>query len=245
MEGNLAQEEVRESTAQKDAATRRESLANLYQGFFTGIVRIQARRQQLGEPEVFRTRMKTALKDVRREAAAIGYPPEDVDDTELAVVAFLDEVILTSDDPARHVWAKKTLNVEMFGEAVAGEIFFERLESFRKRPDSRRLSDLLEVYLLCLLLGFEGRYAGTRGEIHAISTRLRSRIDAIRQPDGRLTPEAVPPLEKRPLALNFVQSTPQWKLLALAGAAAAIIVFLLLKLSLWWGVQTLESGLRS
>ena len=180
MEGNAAREQSREWTAEKSTRSKRESLANLYQGFFTGIVRLQSRRQQIGDSDAFRARMKSALKDVRREATAIGHSPEDINDTEFAVVAFLDEVILTSDDPARHAWAKKTLNVEMFGEAVAGEMFFDRLESFRKRTDSPGLADLLEAYLLCLLLGFEGRYAGMKGEIHAISSRLRSRIEAIR-----------------------------------------------------------------
>jgi type VI secretion system protein ImpK len=188
--------------------------------------------------------MKGALKDVRREATSLGYPPEDIDSTEFAVVAFLDEVILSSDDTARDTWAKKTLGVEMFGEAVAGEIFFENIDSFRKRSDSPNLADLLEVYLLCLLLGFEGRYAGMKGELHAISSRLRNRIDAIRQTDPRLTPDAIPELEKQAFAPHFVRSTPRWKLIAIAGFAAAVAMFLLLKLNLWWGVRSLISALR-
>ena len=242
MEGKAAREQSREWTIES-TRSKRESLANLYQGFFTGIVRLQSRRQQIGDSDAFRARMKSALRDVRREATAIGHSPEDINDTEFAVVAFLDEVILTSDDPARHAWAKKTLNVEMFGEAVAGEVFFDRLESFRKRTDSPGLADLLEAYLLCLLLGFEGRYAGMKGEIHAISSRLRSRIEAIRQPDPRLTPEAVPPLEKRMPAPKLVRATPPWKLVSLGAIGVAVLIFLLLKLQLWWAVRGLDSVL--
>ena len=86
MEANPArQEEARWWTAERDSRSKRESLAYLYQGFFTGIVRLQARRQHLGDPEPFRERMKGALKDVRREATSLGYPPEDIDSTEFAV----------------------------------------------------------------------------------------------------------------------------------------------------------------
>lgn len=243
MEGNPTREQSREWAAEKHTRSKRESLANLYQGFFTGIVRLQSRRQPLGDPDAFRARMKSALNDVRREAIAMGHSPEDINDTEFAVVAFLDEVILTSDDPARHVWAKKTLNVEMFGEAVAGEIFFDRLDSYRKRVDSPALADLLEAYLLCLLLGFEGRYAGMKGEIHAISSHLRSRIEGIRQPDPRLTPEAIPPLEKRPFAPKPASVIPPWKRVTLVAIAAAMLIFLLLKLQLLWTIRGLDSVL--
>lgn len=241
MESGPARNESPGRTTQ-DSRSQRDTLANLYQGFFTGIVRIQAHRQQLGDPETFRARMKNALKETRRDAITAGYSPENVEDTEFAIVAFLDEVILNSDDPARQAWAKMTLNVEMFGEAVAGEVFFERLESFRKRQDSPRLADLLEVYLLCLLLGFEGRYVGSKGEIYAISHRIRNRLDAIRQTDPRLiTPEAMPPLEKRPPPLRFVQAAPRWKLLAFGGIAASLLAFLLLKLNLWWNIRALDT----
>jgi type VI protein secretion system component VasF len=44
--------------------------------------------------------------------------------------------------------------------------FFEKLDQFRSRRAIQPVMDILEVYLLCLLLGFEGRYSGTRrGEL--------------------------------------------------------------------------------
>jgi len=172
---------------------RRDNLALLYQGFLTGIVRLQARRQQLGDAESFRERMKTALGDVQREATVLGYSSDDIRSAEFAIVAFLDEVILASDEPGRQQWAKQTLAVELFDEAAAGDVFFERLEALRTRQNTQHLADLLEVYVTCLLLGFEGRHVGLKGEIHASVEWARRRIDTIRQPESRLTPEAVPP----------------------------------------------------
>lgn len=236
----------RESSGRQETGTRpkRETLANLYQGFLTGVVRLIARRQQLGNPEAFRTRMKTALKDIRRDATATGYPPEDIDDAEFAVVAFLDEAILNSNDPARNEWEKQTLGVEMFGGAVAGEVFYDRIEAYRKRSDSQRLASLLEVYLLCLLLGFEGRYAGSKGEIHAISDRLRRRIEGIRQTDPTLTPQGMPALAETTVPASR-QTQPPWKRWALATVGVAAALFLLLKLNLWWAASAIAPVVRN
>ena len=70
-------------------------------------------------------------------------------------------------------------------------VFFEKLEQFRSRRDSPQLADILEVYLLCLLLGFEGRYSGgLRGELDSIAERVTRRIDDIRGRSGQLSPNA-------------------------------------------------------
>jgi type VI secretion system protein ImpK len=175
---------------EKGEGAPRDSLALLYQGFLTGIVRLQAKRQELGQPDSFRRRMQIALKDVQRDAVAAGYALEDVRDAEFAIVAFLDEVVLSSDDPGSREWAKQTLSVELFREARAGEVFFDRLDSYRSRRGATQLADLLEVYLLCLLLGFQGRYVNMPGELHAIADRTYRRIQGVRPLTPNLFPEA-------------------------------------------------------
>src|SRR5439155_10077806 len=120
-------------------------------------------------------------------------------ETHFAVVAFLDSVVLHSNDPVRSEWERKTLQEELFGQTDAGVAFFEKLEQFRSRRDSEQLADILEVYLLCLLLGFEGRYSGgLRGELESITEKVRRRIDDIRgrsheiSPSGSLPPDLAP-----------------------------------------------------
>src|SRR5438309_1967330 len=159
---------------------RSETLALLYQGILTGIVRIQAGRQPLADLETFRKRMKAALLEVEREAGIAGYRPVDIREAEFAVVAFLDETILSSKEPKAEEWRKRPLNVDLFGQAIAGDVFFDKLADTERRPDSPQLAELLEVYLLCLLLGFEGRFAPPlRGEAYRIMERLRGRIESI------------------------------------------------------------------
>src|SRR2546421_3353924 len=148
--------QVRGARQTAEAPLSSENLALFYQGLFTGIVRVQARRQHIPEAEIFRRRTKAALQEVERDAIAAGYDGADVRETHFAVVAFLDSVILNSNDPIRAEWERQTLQEELFGQSDAGVVFFEKLERFRLRRDSDQLADILEVYLLCMLLGFEG-----------------------------------------------------------------------------------------
>lgn len=177
-----------------DSPAPSENLALLYQGLLTGILRLKTQRQHIPEAEVFRKRTKATLLEVERVAVAAGYDGRDVRDTHFAVVAFLDSVILNSKDPIRVEWERKTLQQELFGQTDAGVVFFEKLDAFRARRDSEQLADILEVYLLCLLLGFEGRYSGgPRGEMEGLTESLRMRIDYIRGPEHQLSPSAALP----------------------------------------------------
>ena len=66
-----------------DAADRGqapESLALLYQGLFTGIVRLQSRRQQLPDAGAFRRRTMGTLQEIERAARSSGYDGRDVMD---------------------------------------------------------------------------------------------------------------------------------------------------------------------
>jgi type VI secretion system protein ImpK len=215
---------------------KRDNLALLYQGFLTGIVRLQARRQQLGDPEAFRDRMKSALRDVQREATALGYATEDIEGAEFAIVATLDEVILACDEPGRQQWAKRTLAVDLYDEAAAGDVFFEKLESLKTRRSTQQLADLLEVYVLCLLLGFEGRHTGRKGEIHAAIDWAVRRIEAIRQPDARITPQAMPSGHLTPAPVVSPASIPpilaNWRRAVLLIVGATVAIFTLAYLAL-------------
>ena len=221
------------------------NLALLYEGLLTGIVRLQARRQQIPEGESFRRRTKATLQEIEQVAVATGYDGRDVRDTHFAVVAFLDSVVLHSNDPVRAEWERKPLQEELFGQADAGVVFFDKLEQFRSRRDSEQLADILEVYLLCLLLGFEGRYSGgLRGELETIAERVRRRIDDIRgrsrqiSPSGSLPPGLTPSAPPAP-----VRRGSRFRLVALAAVIFTIVFFLALKLDLVAVSEQLRSKL--
>jgi len=90
------------TAAQLAAGPRRERLALLYQGMFTAIVRVQSGRQPLIDANAFQKRMEGLLAEIEREAVKVGYRNKDIEDSNYAVVAFLDETIQRSEDPNRN-----------------------------------------------------------------------------------------------------------------------------------------------
>jgi len=217
----------------------------LYQGLLTGIVRVQSRRQQIPNSETFRKRTKAALHDIQRDAVTAGYDQKDIRDADFAVIAFLDSVILNSPGATRAEWERKTLQEELFGNTDAGVVFFEKLEGLRSRRDSDELADVLEVYLLCLLLGFEGRYSGgLRAELDVIAEKTRRRIEDIRGRSPDLSPAAALPAGPPVLPPASNKWTPKkFQLIAIAAAGALLVCFLLLKWNLVWAAEQVRAKL--
>ncbi|HTR66080.1 MAG TPA: DotU family type IV/VI secretion system protein [Terriglobales bacterium] len=207
-----------------------ESLALLYQSLLTGIVRLKSERQHITDGDSFRRRSKAALQEVERVAVAAGYDGHDVRDTHFAVVAFLDAVLLHSKDPVRAEWERMPLALEIFGYADAGVVFFDKLDQLRSRRDSERLAEIMEVYLLCLLLGFEGRYSGRRGELEGITEGLRMRIDHIRRRGDQLSPSGLPPASAAPAPR--AERRDRLRLVTLAVVIFTLLCFALLRLNL-------------
>lgn len=204
---------------------------------------MQAGRQHISDAESFRNRTKTALQEVERDAIAAGYDGPDVRETHFAVVAFLDSVVLNSSEPIRAEWERKTLQEELFGQTDAGVVFFEKLERLRSRRDSQDLADILEVYLLCLLLGFEGRYSGgLRAELYSIQDKVRARIGDIRGETRRISPAGLPEELPAQAIVQAKRSIPYGLIMA-AAALITILLFLAAKLELIWASDQIRSKL--
>lgn len=224
---------------------RSDNLPLLYQGLLTGIVRVQSHRQQIPDSETFRKRTKTALHDIQRDAIAAGYDQKDIRDADFAVVAFLDSVILNSSGTTRAEWERKTLQEELFGNTDAGVVFFEKLDGLRSRRDSDELADVLEVYLLCLLLGFEGRYSGgLLAELDVIAEKTRRRIEDIRGRSPDLSPAAALPAGPPVVPpASSTWSARKFQLIAIAAGGVLLVCFLLLKWNLVWTAEQLRTKL--
>jgi type VI secretion system protein ImpK len=166
-------------------------LARVFQEIFTVIVRIRTDRQSAQNADSFRAHAKRLLAMADEEARGAGYNKETVRHAVYAVVAFLDEAILNSSQPMFRDWPRRPLQEEVFGDHMAGETFFKTLSDLLEQDDSRELADLLEVYQLCLILGFRGRFASDgEGEIHRFTSRIRERMERIRGEHPPLAPSA-------------------------------------------------------
>ncbi len=215
---------------------RPENLALIFQEAFTAIERLRANRQGVTDANAFRHHMREALRSATASALAAGYNADDTRFATYALVAFLDESVLNSHNPIFADWLRKPLQEEMFGVQIAGEVFFQNLQQLLGRSDSSDLADLLEVYYLCMLLGFSGRYsAGNRGELAQAMTMTKEKIQRIRGRFPGLSPAWMLPGEK------VAGRSDPWvrKLGWIAGACAALMVllFIIYKVVLSNGVQ--------
>jgi type VI secretion system protein ImpK len=218
-------------------------LGLLFQHILTGIVRIQTGKQKISDVETLRRRMKGALEQAQQEATSARYDVASIRDASFAVVALLDETISSSKEMNADEWQKRPLNIELFGQAVAGDVFFDRLLELERRPDSSQLVDVLELYLLCLLLGFEGRFAPPlRGEAYRIMQRLQRRIETARQSDYRLSP----PVEIQKEFTGPPAKAVFPKYLRAGGAVlGAVLLFVVYSMDLWGRLNELRAAAAS
>ncbi|MBP9752237.1 MAG: DotU family type IV/VI secretion system protein [Proteobacteria bacterium] len=78
-------------------------------------------------------------------------------DAQYVMVSLADEVFLNMEWSGTKVWRKILLEGQVFQTQVAGEQFFKRLDALLQSSDPAR-SELAQVYLTALSLGFKGRY---------------------------------------------------------------------------------------
>lgn len=179
--------------AESAAGRRSENLALAFQDVLTVIVRLKANRQYVENAEAFRANIRGLLKKAAQEAAERGYSGEDARVATFAVVALLDETVLSLKNPVFNDWQRAPLAVELYGMGVAGEIFFSSLDRLLARKESTTLADLLEVYYLCLLLGFGGRYGrGGSADLRDYTNRVAERIIQVRGASRPLSPAWAP-----------------------------------------------------
>ena len=86
------------------------NLALGFQEVFTAVVRLRYNRQAVLDAETFRAQMRQALRVAEQEARSRGCSAEDVKQVIFAVVAFLDESVLTSRNPVFVNWPRLPLH---------------------------------------------------------------------------------------------------------------------------------------
>lgn len=217
-----------------------ENLALVFQEVLTATVRVRAHRQAVSDAESFRAQMREALRAADQEGRQKGYSDTDMRLAILAVVAFIDESVLNSRNPIFASWPSKPLQEELFGGHVAGETFFENLNGLLRTSDSPRAADLIEIYDLCLLLGYQGRYTlANRGELQAFKQAAAEKIRRIRGPEP-LAPNWAPP----PGSAPAVAKDPMVRWLSYAAAvclALMLVLFVAFKLTLNSGVSNVSN----
>ena len=220
----------KEPSAGPAASSPAARLSEIYADCFTLIFNLRT-ACGLNDAAQLRHRTKALLEAAERAAHAAGYRDEDVHKASFALVAFIDETVYASDWDEKAAWQNKPLQLELFDRYDAGEEFFSHLEALRAHPQQH--APVLEVYYLCLTLGFEGRYQ-LQGQhqlqllIENINKQLRQA--ATHRPRGVVAPHGHPGDQA---AAEMRSKVPVW-----AVAAGGLVLVLLLYLGMSFYVSS-------
>lgn len=130
-------------------------LINLATPLFQLVMRLKA--GLLTPSNELRQSIAGLLKQLEELGARRGYKEAQLQHVKFALAALVDEAVLAGGFPLREEWERYPLQLEYFREALAGTKFFDRLDELLKHAESE--ADVIEVYYLCLLLGFKGKYS--------------------------------------------------------------------------------------
>ncbi len=176
-----------------------------------------------------RPKIVTMLVDFEKRAERYRFSSKITQVSKFALASFVDETVLTNNFHLKEEWEKNPLQLEYFGESLAGNKFFEKLLAMIKQVDVT--ADAVEIYYVCMLLGFKGRYGVYEKEkLLAIMQQTANalvkagKIRPVELSPHWLANDQPKPPEKRGM--------PAWaKISALGGLGLAFIIYLVMFLA--------------
>ena len=174
-----------------------------------------------------RPKIAGMLEDFEKRAERYRFNHKIVQVSKFALAAFVDETVLTANFPLKNEWEKNPLQLEYFGEQLAGNKFFDKLEAMLQQIDVT--ADAIEIYYFCMLLGFKGRYAIYEQDklLSIMQSTANALVKAGKIRPVELSPhwlanDQPPPPERRGM--------PTW---AKIGAAAGLCIALIIYMGMW------------
>jgi type VI secretion system protein ImpK len=204
---------------------KKESLATLCTDIFLIVIRMRE-SDDLGEPAALRKLIVHYLELFKKNCRAMNLDSAVTNDAVYALVALLDETVMSIPGVCRNFWVTNPVQLEMFGDTIAGQEFFHKLERLTAEPE--RMQEVLEVYYLSLSLGFEGKYKlGNAAERDAIIESLaRVLLKAGNRSVAGLSPHGRTRITKDLITRSRKSGLPLW-------AVGAVCCGLL---GVWWWV---------
>jgi len=196
------------------------------------------RNAEYGDEAALRDRIQSYLARIESEGMAAHIPRDTLEAAKYPLVAFIDETILNSSWQHRERWRDRPLQLHLYGERTAGTRFFGNLAELRRQGESKR--DLLEIYHICLALGFEGQYRVTGAqELQRLRETLAAELGYGRGGEELpLSPHAL--RRDAPAAAAAVSGFPAWR----AAAIAAGVLLLLFIVFYFWIEHSVTEALR-
>jgi type VI secretion system protein ImpK len=188
----------------------------------------------LPQPAELRQRLSAALDKMISRGRRARLPDADLAEARYALVALLDEQVLRASWAGRSEWMNRPLQFDLYQENNAGEDFFVRLGSLLRSGD-RPLA--VQVYYLCLTLGFRGVYeqSGDRKSLAKFAQAARQQLAGSLPSAEILSPRA---LVRRP---GRIASPGRGALVWLLGGA--LLIAFTIAMTAWSVERALRSAL--
>jgi type VI secretion system protein ImpK len=196
------------SQAAPAAITSGRLVDQLYDGFY--MLFLLKNKHAPTDAQTLRDSIRDFLAEFERNSMQADASAEDVYLAKYAFCALVDETVLTSSFKVRDDWERQPLQLQFFGDQLAGENFFVHLERLRQQGASRLAA--LEVFHMCLLLGFQGKYLLEGPEkLGYLTARLSDEIAHLKGRKAGFAPHWSPPDRVRHVLRSVV---PLWVLVA-------------------------------
>lgn len=139
----------------EQTSNKKKNLSDIASESFILILQLRA-TTEYGNASDLKTHVIDMFDKFENNARRIGIDNEKVLIAKFALVAFLDETIISSEWSEKNEWLAEPLQIKLFDTFNAGEEFFTNMSNLRQRTTANK--DVLEIYYLCLSLGFKGKY---------------------------------------------------------------------------------------
>lgn len=191
------------STVQQTPILQRRSQVELCSKALLFVLHLRS-SGRYADAQSMRQRCKELLTEFEEESDRLGFEVKDMQAIKYAIVAFIDETVLTSDWEHKDSWAANPLQLDLYKHYGAGEHFFELLKKSQTRPQ------ILEVFYLCMALGFKGKYRQRQQE--QIQVLIEETQDTLRRLKGQGQQQALlsPGGQRDEVTERFNRRLPLW-----------------------------------
>lgn len=173
-----------------------------------------------------RPKIASMLTDFEKRAERYRFSSKIIQVSKFALASFVDETVLTNNFHLKEEWEKYPLQLEYFGEHLAGEKFFDKLGAMLKQIEATQ--DAVEIYYICMLIGFKGKYAVYEKEklLGVMQETANALVKVGKIKPTELSPNWLASDQPKPVEKRGM---PVWaKVSAFGGLGLAIIVYLVM-----------------
>lgn len=215
-------------------------LIDIFSDCYTLILQLR-KTHEYGDQEILRKRTRELLNKAESEAKEAGVNDEDIHMVIFALVALLDETIITSEWSQKDAWLARPLQLELFNRFDSGEEFFVRLEKLRRRPQYNK--SVLEIYYLCMTLGFKGKYQFQERE--KLRQLIEETYDDLRHIKGKSAEILSPQGQRKDEFVEVVSKEVPFSVVVISAVAIGFIFYLIMTLLISNAANTVNHIINS